>query len=251
MADREDQEYNALNSERDRISCPTNAERERERKSRAQQSETCGNGMFSRSVHLQVRHASERGGSSEGVTCDITGANGRVSDGRDLGIGDGVLCGALGGRRGVGVGSDVVDITREVSPTWEIACPPISEYDTPESAHQAMNAFARSHGYALVVKRSLNDQQGNRRRVIFACDRHGSRRTHHVHREGSVPRPNAGSRRCNCPMVINLMRSKGSVKWRLDHRGGETTHNHPPSTSLTSHPIIRRSVIADDDRHRL
>jgi hypothetical protein len=106
------------------------------------------------------------------------------------------------------------------SQNWSMACHPESCFADEKSAKDAVNVFARSHGYGLVVKNVCRDRRGFRRRVVMACDRHGQRRSYvstSVNR-----RVNAASRRCGCQMELNIVRS-GEVgtdteRWTIQHR---------------------------------
>jgi len=134
---------------------------------------------------------------------------------------------------------------------WELIAPPETTYASPREAQDSMNAFARSQGYSLVVKRTLLDKQKNPRRVIYACDRHGTRRVHVAPRPGSKRRPNATSRRCNCPMELSLVRVRSGTSWVVEHRQKATVHNHAPSSSVSSHPIHRRADMTPEVRARI
>jgi hypothetical protein len=130
----------------------------------------------------------------------------------------------------------------ELSGSWAMNCIPEQEFATPEDAHRAMNKYASGRGYAMVYKSTSYDHAKSRRVVQYGCDRHGKRREHNnpssVHR-----RPNVRSRRCGCPISVFVVRKQlgaGDTVWEPQHRGRATSHNHPPSTSVASYPILRR-----------
>jgi len=128
----------------------------------------------------------------------------------------------------------------ECDPTWELACHPIERFPTPEDAQRAINAFAREHGYAVVVQHTYYDKNRQRRRLVYACDRHGNKRASQA-RPGTKRRYNTATRRCGCPMIVNVTREREAGSWIVEHRGNETTHNHPPTLTPSSHPIHRRA----------
>lgn len=128
----------------------------------------------------------------------------------------------------------------EEPPLWELPCHPVASFSSTEEAQKAANVFALSHGYALVVKHTYYDKHKERRRVVYGCDRHGQKRKPKP-RRGTKRRPNSSTRRCGCPMVLDVVRVKSDSSWVLEHRGMETTHNHPPTSQPSSHPIHRRA----------
>ena len=56
---------------------------------------------------------------------------------------------------------------------WRMESPPEGVYDTPTQAYEAMNQFARDHGYGFVQKKIIYSKTEERRRYVYTCDRHG------------------------------------------------------------------------------
>ncbi|OWY99306.1 hypothetical protein PHMEG_00029709 [Phytophthora megakarya] len=134
--------------------------------------------------------------------------------------------------------------------SWILPCIPESFFNSAETAKAAVNAFAARHGYFVVTKSSLNDNNKKPRRLILACDRHGSRQLYIRSSEVTHHR-NGKSRRCGCPMQMNVMRIRdaaGQEKWQIQHRGMANVHNHPPITDLATHPQLRRATWTDTSR---
>jgi hypothetical protein len=122
---------------------------------------------------------------------------------------------------------------------YELPCLPPCSFATVEAPTFALNEFARVHNYAVVILRSVNNKAGVKRRVTYACDRHGSRRKYSP-RPGTVRRLNASSRGCGCPMTVNLYRKLDGSGWEIRYAGNETKHNHRGSLYASSHPVLRR-----------
>lgn len=115
----------------------------------------------------------------------------------------------------------------------EIEAPPVKNYPTYKDAHSDMNKFGALKGYALVILHSIPDKSKMTRRALFACDRHGN-----PPKIPNTTERNSSSRKCNCPMRINVVRFADNT-WTIEYRGLESTHNHDPSTSSASHPKYR------------
>ncbi|GMF37210.1 unnamed protein product [Phytophthora fragariaefolia] len=141
-------------------------------------------------------------------------------------------------------------MTQRQPEEWRIPCHPEAVINDEESAKQAVNLFARDHGYALVVKFVQRDGSGCRRRLVMAWDRHRSRRAY-VSRS-IKRRVNAASRRCNCPMELSIVRRVDpdtSVEtWRVEYRESAIIHNHAPSIHPAAHPVHRRAARTQEVR---
>jgi hypothetical protein len=129
---------------------------------------------------------------------------------------------------------------------WDLPCLPESSFDSPEAARAAVNAFASRSGYAVVHRSTRYDKNQQPRRIILACDRHGTNRQRPEATTATAVtahRRSKPSRKCDCPMRVNLVRLKADgdvLRWHVQHRGLAREHNHPPSTGPSMHPILRR-----------
>ncbi|GMF28673.1 unnamed protein product [Phytophthora lilii] len=138
--------------------------------------------------------------------------------------------------------------TSETQQTWKLPCLPESSFASLEAARAAVNAFAGGYGYAVVHRSTKNDNRNQVRRVILACDRHGSYRQH-VNR--AEPRRRVKpTRRCGCPMTVNIVRigDGAAERWQVQHRGTAFEHNHPPSKGPSDHPVLRRESCTEGVR---
>ncbi|OGE47089.1 hypothetical protein PENARI_c066G04429 [Penicillium arizonense] len=126
--------------------------------------------------------------------------------------------------------------------------PPLDQqYDTPERGIAAVNAFAREHGYAVSIFRSIA-KKGVKKIVQLCCDRGRTLRA----------RPDNGPERkrqttsiaINCPFLLRL-RLQEDGRWKLTVDKQE--HNHepsPPSTHVaqrkqelsTKVPVIKQQL---------
>ncbi|KAG1713157.1 hypothetical protein DVH05_000880 [Phytophthora capsici] len=90
--------------------------------------------------------------------------------------------------------------------------PPVLIYESPEEAKRLMNSFARQHGYALVVADTQRDRNKVKYRVVFACDRHGTYKPKPKPSVDVKHRVNTATRKCGCPLRINLYLNRSSLK---------------------------------------
>lgn len=104
-------------------------------------------------------------------------------------------------------------------------------FESFDAAFESINTFAAAEGYAVVKLQPIYDKKvpKNLRRYILACDRYGKHKSLATNRA-------SGSRKTDCPWRANVCRTSGG--WQLTISA--ENHNHEPSDSALSHPILRR-----------
>jgi hypothetical protein len=123
-----------------------------------------------------------------------------------------------------------------------LALPLEAIYPDPATAFTAIQEHARAHGYAFYRR----DKKPSR--VLYTCDRarkydpKGKDTATHQ----SKQRAGTGSKKCNCPMRVELRLDSISGNWIL--KVLEKGHNHTPSSALTAHPAHRIAAISSDTR---
>jgi hypothetical protein len=119
-----------------------------------------------------------------------------------------------------------------------LAAPPEAIYPDVDSAFTEIQEHAREHGYALF--RYYRKPS----RVVFACDRAGryDSKGKDPSTHSSKQRKKTGSKKCKCPMKVELRLDKLSNQWSL--RVLESAHNHEPSAASIAHPAHRLPALA-------
>jgi hypothetical protein len=118
-----------------------------------------------------------------------------------------------------------------------LAAPPEAVYPDIDSAFSEIQEHAKEHGYAFCRYTTRSN------RVVFACDRAGK-----YNSKGKDPNTHStkqrksGSKKCECPMRVDLRLDKLSNQWSL--RILESAHNHGPSAASTAHPAHRLPALA-------
>jgi hypothetical protein len=123
-----------------------------------------------------------------------------------------------------------------------LALPPLASYPSKESLFEAIQSWARLHGYAFTVGRSTR-LKSRLQRVTYTCDRcppvrplvQGARDTCH----------RTQTRGTGCLFSILAVELSNSLGWELRYRpeARYNTHNHPPSQSPATHPSHRHRSI--------
>ncbi|KAE9120952.1 hypothetical protein PF002_g20326 [Phytophthora fragariae] len=122
--------------------------------------------------------------------------------------------------------------TETYQETWELRCLPEGTFRSPQAVKQALNTFARAEGYGVVHKSTYKDKHDELRCVVYGCDRHGEKRTHHLHPQKDRRR-NVASQKCGCRMEVSVVRVQGrdgEAVWALKHRERST----PPPVAQPS-----------------
>jgi hypothetical protein len=114
-----------------------------------------------------------------------------------------------------------------------LAAPPEAIYPDIESAFTEIQEHTREHGYAICRAQMRPDRR------VFTCDRAGkyNSKGKDPNTHSSKQRKKTGSKKCECPMKVELRLDKLSNQWSL--RVLESTHNHGPSAASTAHPAHR------------
>lgn len=110
-------------------------------------------------------------------------------------------------------------------------------YHTPEEGVEAINSFARPHGYAVTTRRSKFTQKGKgiKKTVFLCCDR-GRKVTEQPEDPPQAKRRNTSTLALGCPFMIVLRLDLQSGIWHTTV--SNSTHNHEPSPPST-HPAQR------------
>jgi hypothetical protein len=127
----------------------------------------------------------------------------------------------------------------DASTSDALALPPLATYPSKEALFEAIQSWAKAHGYAFTVARSKRIKE--RQKVFYACDRCPVPR--------AQPRPdrvrNTSSRGSGCLFQVLAIETL-SLGWEVRYRPEAkfNTHNHPPSQSPAAHPSHRRLLVA-------
>jgi hypothetical protein len=125
--------------------------------------------------------------------------------------------------------------------TWKPHRFPAGEYDSSQSAHDALMAHGRQHHYAVGRSGFKPDKKGttdaNKHTFFYRCDRWNTRPSRATKR-------NSSSRGTGCRVKIAVRaldhRNLRSTRWIIEYVGGCDIHNHGPSYSFKSHALHRR-----------
>jgi len=122
-----------------------------------------------------------------------------------------------------------------------LAAPPFDDevFDTLEECVTAVQAHAKSEGYAIVTQRQSNRRNNEYHRCDLACDR--GKNTHTMRSAGI--RPNAGSIKEECPFRAKVVKRALFGNLWVYHTMN-LSHNHEPSHEPAAHTMHRRR---DDD----
>ena len=112
--------------------------------------------------------------------------------------------------------------------------PPEAQYPSKEALFEAIQAWAKPHGYAFTTGRSKKREGSGRIKVFYTCDRHNIVPT----RERIY---NIISRGIGCPFLVIACKLPNHKGWELKHRSKYkfSTYNHAPSPYPGVHPSQR------------
>ncbi|OQE04572.1 hypothetical protein PENVUL_c032G00837 [Penicillium vulpinum] len=115
--------------------------------------------------------------------------------------------------------------------TFIFPLPPIDcTYNTAEEGKDAINDFARPHGYAVTSRRSKKTKKGVKKTVRLICD-HGRKLDAYGDRSPAKKRPNTTTIACECPFSIALRLDLEINLWRLTIEN--LSHNYQLSPAST------------------
>ena len=120
-----------------------------------------------------------------------------------------------------------------------LEAPPEAHYPDKQTMLQSVQAFAKAHGYRVVVKSSSTpsaDKPGRVSKVWLRCDRGGHYRPRNGLTEETRKRKRT-SRLMDCPFMLCGAGNAGM--WTLSVLSGE--HNHGPVIEQPK-PILERKV---------
>ena len=112
--------------------------------------------------------------------------------------------------------------------------PPEAEYSTQNELKNAIDNWASSRGYHLIIQRSSVVKSG-RKRITYVCDRQGEAPSTEAPRQRRT-----ASRRIGCRFSIHVKELEST--WKVQHRERPEfcKHNHEPSSSIMAHPGYRQ-----------
>jgi hypothetical protein len=120
--------------------------------------------------------------------------------------------------------------------------PPEATYSSKEELYASIQAWAAQHHYAFRIERSTKIHNSVRTRILYSCDRAGPAPSA-MHPQNSVQdrQRRTFTRKTGCQFSI-VARERMDTQWELRHRPGieYSIHNHPPSQSISSHPVHRK-----------
>jgi len=130
-------------------------------------------------------------------------------------------------------------------PDFNILPPPIESFESQDTALQAIQEWAREHGYALRIRSSRKRQKDDAHPffVYLECDRGG--RNISTLKANDKRLRKSSSRRRDCPFRCSIRqpRKEPDGLWTIQHsEAPHHTHNHGPSFFSTAHPIHRRNA---------
>ena len=120
--------------------------------------------------------------------------------------------------------------------------PPTAVYPDPRTAFTAIQAHAKGHGYAVMI-RDTHPNKTNPTKIIYACDRGGKAQSRPKNPNIHPDRQRKGSRskKCGCDMRVALKKDLISSQWELHILDG--IHNHPASADPSAHPAHRIAAL--------
>jgi hypothetical protein len=120
--------------------------------------------------------------------------------------------------------------------------PPEAIYSSKEELYTSIQAWAAQHYYAFRIRRSTKIHSGSRTKITYNCDRCGPPPPEiHPQKHLHARTRQTTTRKTGCKFsVIAIQRI--DMQWELRCRPGAeySTHNHPPSQSISSHPAHRK-----------
>jgi hypothetical protein len=123
-----------------------------------------------------------------------------------------------------------------------LTAPPEAIYLDVDSAFSEIQAHAREHRY------SICRAQMKPTRRVFTCDRAGkyNLKGKDPNTHSSKQRNKTSSKKCDCPMKVELRQDLISHNWVLKVLEG--IHNHGPSAAIIAHPAHRLATMAPGGR---
>jgi hypothetical protein len=112
--------------------------------------------------------------------------------------------------------------------------PPEAIYESREALFKAINAWAKTRGYAFTTQRSTKEKSGNMT-IIYACDRSREPPTAQTGYQRRTT-----TRKTNCP--FSVIAKESGYSWVLKYRPDQrfSAHNHEPSQHPSAHPVHRQ-----------
>jgi len=111
-------------------------------------------------------------------------------------------------------------------------------FTTKDSAWAFLDFWTGKRGYGMRTRTAgKRNKHGDITAYYLECDRSDSR-NHYSSTVSLKRKRKKGSQAYNCPFIMTLKVNKESGFWCIETTNNE--HNHQPSSSMMSHPSIRR-----------
>lgn len=118
-------------------------------------------------------------------------------------------------------------------------------FDSFEALFDYINQWAKPRGYAIIILRSSDRQEGRPRRYDLCCDIGGS---HHV--SSSTGLRKASSKRRDCPWLAKAVQRKLlGDRWYFEVRSDH--HNHEPSLDPSAHTAHRKRAWTEEQKQEI
>lgn len=126
--------------------------------------------------------------------------------------------------------------------------PPEQEYESRQTALEAIHSFTKEHGYEVVLRKPKKNKNGQIFKYNLECKRHGKLSNTRKLETEDRRRVNRSSIRIGCPMRIIFgasIRDEPEGPWNVQYTGRESVHNHAPDDVLAL-PGHRKRSRTDD-----
>jgi hypothetical protein len=148
--------------------------------------------------------------------------------------------------------SPLLSLSPEPSSPTSMPLPPEATYSSKEELYASIQAWAIQHHYAFRIGRSAKIHNTIRNRIQYNCDRCGPPPPlNHPEHSLQARKRQTTTRKTGCQFSI-IAREGINTQWELRHRPGieYSIHNHPPSQSISSHPVHRKLAQAEINQAR-
>jgi hypothetical protein len=143
----------------------------------------------------------------------------------------------------------------EPSSLTSMPLPPEATYSSKEELYASIQAWAVQHRYAFRIERSTKIYNTERTRIQYSCDRTGlAPPANHPQKSLQDRQRRTATRKTGCQFSI-IARKGIDIQWELRHRPSKpgteyNIYNHPPSQSISSHPVYRKLAQAEINQAR-
>lgn len=118
-------------------------------------------------------------------------------------------------------------------------------FDSFEALFDYINQWAKPRGYAIIILRSSDHQEGRPRRYDLCCDIGGPH-----YDSSSTGLRKASSKRRDCPWLAKAVQRKLlGDRWYFEVRNDH--HNHEPSLHPSAHPAHRKRTWTEEQKQEI